>query len=197
VKGIAMTPARQVLFIQGGGAGAHDEWDYELAESLRRELGGGYELRYPRMPDEGDPSYARWSAAIRREMADLDHGAIVVGHSVGAAILVSALAEQPPDRGLAVIALIAAPFVGPGGWPGDEFELTGDLGTRLPAGARVLVFHGLQDETAPPSHASLYALAIPQAQVHQLPGRDHQLNNDLGVVAEAIRAGRPRPVTGT
>ena len=77
-----MTPTRQILYIQGGGAGAHDEWDDKLVESLRRELGGGYEVRYPRMPDEGDPSYARWSAAIRREMADLDDGAVVAGHSV-------------------------------------------------------------------------------------------------------------------
>jgi hypothetical protein len=197
VKGIAMTPTRQILFIQGGGAGAHDEWDGKLAESLRRELGAGYEVRYPRMPGEGDPSYARWRTAIRREMADLDDGAVVAGHSVGATILVNALAEQPPERGLAAIALIAAPFVGPGGWPGDEFELTSDLGARLPPGARVHVFHGLQDETAPPSHAGLYALAIPQAQVHQPPGRDHQLNNDLSVVAEAIRISRARPVTGT
>jgi pimeloyl-ACP methyl ester carboxylesterase len=192
-----MTFTRQVLFIQGGGAGAHDEWDDKLVESLRRELGGGYEVRYPRMPGEGDPSYARWSAAIRREIADLDAGAVVAGHSVGAAILVNALAEQPPGRGLAAIALIAAPFVGPGGWPGDEFELTSDLGARLPLGAQVHVFHGLRDETAPPSHAGLYALAIPQAQVHQLPGRDHQLNNDLSEVAEAIRISRPKPVTGT
>jgi hypothetical protein len=59
----------------------------------------------------------------------------------------------------------------------------------------VHVFHGLRDETAPPSHAGLYALAIPQAQVHQLPGRDHQLNNDLSEVAETIRISRPGPVT--
>lgn len=190
-----MTAARQVLFIQGGGAGAHDEWDAKLVESLRRELGGGYEVRYPRMPDEGDPSYARWSTAIRREIADLDDGAVVAGHSVGAAILVNALAEQPPDKGVAAIVLIAAPFVGPGGWPSEEFELTSDLCTRLPPG--VHVFHGLQDETVPPSHAVLYALAIPQAQVHQLPGRDHQLNNDLSQVAEAIRISRPERVTDT
>ncbi len=133
-----MTPTRPVLFIQGGGAGAHDEWDLNLVESLRRELRAGYEVRYPRLPDEGDPSYARWSAVIRRELADLGHGA-----------------------------------------------------AKLPPGARVHVFHGLQDETAPPSHAGLYARAIPQAHVHQLPGRDHQLNNDLGEVAEAIASGRP------
>src|SRR5258707_15728966 len=42
-----MTRTRQILFIQGGGAGAHDVWDGKLVESLRRELGGGYEVRYP------------------------------------------------------------------------------------------------------------------------------------------------------
>ncbi len=192
-----MARTRQVLFIQGGGAGAHDEWDDKLVESLRRELGDGYEVRYPPMPDEGDPSYARWSAAIRSEIADLDDGAVVAGHSVGAAILVSALAEQPPETGLGAIVLIAAPFVGEGGWPGGEFELTSDLGARLPPGVRVHVFHGLQDETAPSSHADLYARAIPQAQVRRLPGRDHQLNSDLSEVAEAVRTNRPGPFTHT
>jgi predicted alpha/beta hydrolase family esterase len=192
-----MAVTRQILFIQGGGAGVHDEWDGKLVESLRRELGAGHEIRYPHMPDEGDPAYARWSAAIRREMADLDDGAVVAGHSVGAAILINALAEQPPERGLGAIVLIAAPFVGEGGWPSDEFGLTSDLGARLPQGVRVHVFHGLHDETAPPSHADLYALVIPQAQVHRLPGRDHQLNNDLSEVAEAVRINRPRPVTHT
>jgi pimeloyl-ACP methyl ester carboxylesterase len=125
----------------------------------------------------------------------VNDGAVVVGHSVGAAILLNALAGRPPEKGLGAIVLIAAPFVGEGGWLGDEFELTSDLGAKLPPGAQVDVFHGLRDETAPPSHAGLYAAAIPQAQVHQLPGRDHQLNNDLSEVAEAIRISRPRPVT--
>jgi pimeloyl-ACP methyl ester carboxylesterase len=184
-----VTRTRQILFIQGGGAGAHDEWDDKLVESLRRELGGEYEVRYPRMPDEGDPNYARWSAAIRQGMAALDDGAVVVGHSVGAPILVHTLAGQPPEKRLSAIVLIAAPFVGEGGWPSEEFELTSDLGIRLPSGARVDVFHGLLDETAPAWHAGLYAAAIPQAQVHRLPGRDHQLNSDLTEVAEAIRGG--------
>ncbi|GIH17137.1 alpha/beta fold hydrolase [Rugosimonospora africana] len=181
-----MAGIRQILFIQGGGAGAHDEWDDKLFDSLRRQLGEGYEVRYPRMPDEGDPSYARWSAAIRRELTDLDDGAVVAGHSVGATILINVLADRRPEPELSAIVLIAAPFVGADGWPGDEFELPHDLGARLPRGVPVHVFHGLQDETAPPSHADLYARAIPQAQVHRLPGRDHQLNNDLSEVAKTM-----------
>ena len=109
-----MAGTGQILFIQGGGAGTHDEWDDKLVDSLRRELGDGYEVRYPRMPDEDDPSYARWSAAIRREIAALADGAVVTGHSVGGTILVHALAERPPERRLRAIVLIAAPFVGRG-----------------------------------------------------------------------------------
>ncbi|MER7892873.1 alpha/beta fold hydrolase [Micromonospora sp. NPDC094482] len=190
-----MAGTRQFLFIQGGGAGVHDEWDNKLFDSLRRELGDGYEVRYPRMPDEDEPSYAGWSAAIRREMAALDDGAVVAGHSVGGTILINALAERPPERELAAIVLIAAPFVGAGGWPGDEFELPHNPGARLPQGVPVHVFHGLQDETAPPSHADLYARVIPQAQLHLLPGRDHQLNNDLSAVAKVISLDDLGPVT--
>lgn len=190
-----MTGTRQVLFIQGGGAGTHDHWDERLVASLRRELGDGVDVRYPRMPDEGDPSHPGWSRAILHAVAELDDGAVVVGHSVGGTILVSALAEQAPERELAAIVLLAAPFVGEGGWGSEEFELPNDLGARLPHGVAVHVFHGLSDGTAPPAHADLYARAIPQAQVHRLPGRDHQLNDDLTEVARVIGTGQPA-VTG-
>lgn len=183
-----MTGARQVLFVQGGGEDVHDAWDAELVDSLRQHLGDGWEVRYPRMPDEADPSYAAWSEAIRGEVAALDDGAVVAGHSVGAAVLVRTLAERAPPRRLGAIVLVAAPFVGPGGWPGDGFTTPEDLGARLPPGTPVHVFHGLQDETAPSAHAELYARAIPQARLHLLPGLDHQLGGDLSEVAARIRS---------
>jgi pimeloyl-ACP methyl ester carboxylesterase len=186
----------QLLFIQGGGEGAHDEWDGKLVDDLRRRLGEGYEVRYPRMPAEGDPGYATWSVAIRREIAGLNDRSVVAGHSVGATVMIQTIAEQPPGQELAMILLTAAPFVGQGGWPGGEFELPGDLGARLPGGVPVHVFHGLDDETVPASHADLYARAIPQAQVHLLCGRDHQLNNDLGEVARVISSSSGPPQAG-
>jgi predicted alpha/beta hydrolase family esterase len=177
---------RQILFIQGGGAGTHDEWDDKLVASLERELGDECEVRYPRMPDEDDPSYDAWGVAIQREVATLADGAVVVGHSVGATLLVQALVDQPLQKVLGGIVLISAPFVGAGGWPAQEFELPGDLGARLPQRAQVHIFHGLEDETVPPSHAELYTRVIAQAQLHLLPRRDHQLNDDLSEVARQI-----------
>ena len=75
---------------------------------------------------------------------------------------------------------------------GDDYETPSDLGERLPEGVPVHLFHGLEDDTAPPAHADLYARVIPKAEVHRLPGRDHQLGNDLREVAHVIRALRER-----
>jgi len=183
-----MPMKRQVLFIQGGGERVHDEWDDKLVASLRTELGPGYNIRYPRMPNERDPSYAAWAAALENEIARLDEGAIVVGHSLGGTILIHALAEHPPERELGAIVLIAAPFVGEGGWPSDEWTPQRALGEKLPRGVPIYLYHGLADTTAPPSHAELYAHEIPDADLRRLPDRDHQLNNDLSEVAGLIRS---------
>jgi predicted alpha/beta hydrolase family esterase len=178
----------QLLFVQGGGAGTHDEWDDKLVESLRRELGPNFEIRYPRMPNEDDPSYAPWKATLEREFASLDDDAILVGHSIGGTILVNALAQSRPAREFGAIFLIAAPFVGEGGWPSEDMNPPSDLGARLPRDVPVFIYHGLDDATAPPSHADLYARAIPQALVRRLPDRDHQLNDDLSEIAATINS---------
>jgi predicted alpha/beta hydrolase family esterase len=178
---------KQVLFIQGGGEGVHDHWDDKLVASLRRELGSGYEIRYPRMPDEGDPHYVPWKRMLEEQLAHLDEGGVVVGHSVGATILIHTLAETALERPIAGIFLIAAPFVGEGGWPSKDIESRNDFATRLPEEVPLFLYHGKEDQTAPVEHLGLYAAAIPRAVTRVLDKRDHQLNDDLSEVAADIR----------
>ena len=181
--------ATQVLFVQGAGSiGTHDKWDNKLVESLERELGPDYEIRYPHMPDEADPSYPCWKAALEKELARLDDGAILIGHSIGATILVNALAEDPPEVELGGIFLLAAPFIGEGGWPSDEIKPRKRIGAELPEATPVYLYHGTDDETVPISHIDLYAKSIPQAVARRLEGRDHQLDDDLSEVARDIRS---------
>lgn len=177
---------KQVLFVQGGGGGTHDEWDNKLVASLERELGSEYEIRYPPMPNEGEPKYVLWKAALKKEFANLDDGAILVGHSLGATILINLLAEEPVEVAASGIFLVAAPFVGKGGWPSEDIKLKSDLGARLPKPWKIYLYHGTEDDTAPVGHVDLYEKAIPQAVVRRLAGRDHQLNEDMSEVAADI-----------
>ena len=177
---------RQLLFVQGGGKGSHDEWDNKLVDSLRQALGQDFEIHYPQMPREEDPSYTGWKTTLEGVLATLQAGAILVGHSLGGAILIGVLADQSSARELGAIFLIAAPFVGEGGWSADDLEFPPGLGARLPAGVPIHLYHGLEDEVVPAAHIDLYARAVPQARIHRLRGRDHQLNNDMREVAGEI-----------
>jgi len=179
---------KQVLFIQGGGEGAHDQWDNKLVANLADKLGPSYEISYPHMPNEGDPTYAAWKVAIAKAIAGLSERPILVGHSVGATILINALAEGAIQKKVAGIFLIATPFIGPGGWPSDDIKPTADLGARLPPKTPIHLYHGSQDDTAPFAHVDLYERAIPGAKVHRLQGRNHQLNDDLAEVAAGVHA---------
>jgi predicted alpha/beta hydrolase family esterase len=178
---------RQVLFVQGGGAGVHDQWDDKLVASLVRELGPDYEIRYPRMPHEGGPQYAPWAVALEQEFGNLRDGPILIGHSIGGTILINALAEHAAKWTPGGVFLISAPFVGKGGWPSKDIGPMSDLGTRLPARVPLYLYYGSKDDTVPLKHAGLYERAMPSAVIRWLANRDHQLNNELSEVAADVR----------
>ena len=189
------TPARKtaagakgVLFVQGGGEGTHDSWDNKLVASLEGSLGSGYTVRYPRMPDEANPEPEAWKRSITRELTTLDAGAILVGHSLGAAIILDFLADgdgkRPP---LAGVFLVATPFIGEGGWPLDDLRPTKAVAPQLPEGTPLYLYQGGDDDTVPASHVALFEKVLPQAAIRRLAGRDHQLNDDLSEVAHDIR----------
>jgi predicted alpha/beta hydrolase family esterase len=184
--------ARRLLFIQGGGEGAHD-YDAPLAASLRDVLGVGWTVDYPIIDDEGDPSVASWGPQLDRLLNELDPRSFLVAHSVGATILLNQLSARHERPNAAGLFLIAAPFVGERGWPSEEIPPMTDLGSRLPRGLPVFVYHGALDDVVPAAHADLYATAIPGAVVRRIDGANHQLNGDLSVVAadiQSVLAGR-------
>ena len=123
-----------LLFIQGGGDGAHDE-DARLVASLRSELGCGYEVRFPRMPNESESPYDLWSNVIASELARMGTGAVLVGHSIGASVLIKWLTEVTPTHRLAAAFLIAAPFwYDHDIWRWQEVRVARDASARLPRG---------------------------------------------------------------
>ena len=179
---------QHVLFIQGAGEGAYNE-DKRLAESLRRTLGPGFEVRYPAMPNEGDAPYAQWRQQIERELADAPGPAVVVGHSVGASILIKWLSEREDETTIAGVFLVACPFWGGDGWRYEgyeELELPPGFESALPPGIPVYLYHCRDDATVPFDHLALYAQALPEATVRAIDEGGHQLNDDLSTVGRDI-----------
>ena len=177
---------RQVLFVQGGGEGAHAA-DEKLVASLRRALGASYEVVYPRMPNEAAPDYVAWKRCLSHELEALDGEIVLVGHSLGAYVLVRYLGEEvTPARSIIGVFLIAAPYpAGDADWVYEGFALPEDLAAKFPKGAPVFLYHSRDDRTVPFAHVALYGTALPGATIRETTG-GHQLGDDLTRLARDI-----------
>src|SRR5262245_54777392 len=126
---------RHVLFVHGGGGGAHAA-DAKLVASLRKELGPAFTVRYPQMPDEEDPSYPVWKQLISQELASMGESPVLVGHSIGASVLIKFLVDGALDQAEAAVFLIATPF-----WHDDK--VWNWKAVELPANASELLASGV------------------------------------------------------
>jgi predicted alpha/beta hydrolase family esterase len=180
----------QILFIQGGGSCAYKE-DEKLVANLKNALGDAYEVHYPKMPHESEPDYQNWKTRIGKELVGLENRMILVGHSLGASFLLKCLSEEKIERTIAGVFLIATPYWGGDGWRYEGYEsiaLPKDFPSKLSSSTPIFFYHSRDDEIVPFAHLALYAKKLPQATIHVLDARGHQLKNDLSEVAADIKS---------
>lgn len=175
-----------VLFIQGGGEGAHSE-DAPLAGSLKKALGTEYDVRYPRMPGESNPDMQTWKAKIAREFEALDGEVILVGHSVGGAALLKYLSEENVEKAIAGLFLLAAPSWDEENWNFDDLKLPRALAAKLSRIPQIFLYHNRDDEIVPFSHLALHAARLRRAILRESDRGGHQFGNNLANVASDIK----------
>jgi uncharacterized protein len=175
-----------VLFIQGGGKGAHSE-DAPLANSLKRALGPKYDVRFPRMPDESDPNVATWKEKIASELSRIPGKVILVAHSIGGSILLRYLSEEKVENPIAGLFVLAAPSWDEDRWNYDDLKLPHDIAQKLALIPRLFFYHCRDDDIVPFAHLALHCTRIPQAVTRAVNSGGHQFDNDLTGVATDIR----------
>lgn len=174
---------KQLLFIQGAGGYEEDE---KLVESLRENLGEGYEVRYPEMPKDDNTVYEAWKEQIAKNLLDIKGEVILVGHSFGASTLLKYLSEEKLERTIAGVFLIATPYWGSESWQ-KEYALEENFALRLPETLKIFFYHNRDDDVVPFKHLRLYKEKLPQATFLEIERGGHQFNNDLSKVAQDIQ----------
>jgi predicted alpha/beta hydrolase family esterase len=172
---------KQVLFIQGGGEGGY-EADAKLVSSLRAALGTAYTVQYPRMHVEDKPDFG-WGPQIGKAIAASKSGVALVGHSLGASMLVKYIAEHEIKNQIAGIFLISTPFWGAAH---EGLALQEGFADRLPNDVPIFLYYAIDDEEVGVAHADMYAQKLPRATVRKIARGGHQLGNDLTPVAKDI-----------
>jgi uncharacterized protein len=122
-----------IFFLHSGGPQGPHEGSGDFVSWLRDTLGSEYNVIHPGMPNPEAPEYAPWKAKLGKELGQLKDGVIFVGHSLGGAVLLKYLAEEPFENPIAGMFLVSAPF-----WGGDEnwqYEPEGRNRAVCPPGA--------------------------------------------------------------
>jgi len=176
-----------IFFIQGGGNGGY-EADEKLVASLRSALGPAYEINYPQIISDESLKDLGWLQQIGKAISGIRSETILVGHSFGASMLLKYLSENKIIEKIAGIFLIATPF-----WSGKEdweqdFKLKENFVDHLPANLPTYFYHCKDDEEISFDNLSLYQQKLPQAIFREINNGGHQLNNDLKIVANDIKA---------
>lgn len=178
---------KQVLFIQGGGNGGYEE-DAKLVDSLRSSLGVNYEVHYPRMgSDETLPDFG-WVRQIDNEINAITSELILVGHSLGASLLLKYLTETQVRKNIIGIFLISTPF-----WSGNEnwvqgLKLKEDFAKKLTNIVPIFLYHSRDDKEVPFEHLSYFKQKIQNATIREIESGGHQLNYDLLIVSNDIKS---------
>lgn len=174
----------QVLFIHGGGDDGYGA-DKPLADSLRRHLGADYQVHFPKMPSDESPDFG-WLAKIGEELDAIAGPIVLVGHSLGASMLLRYLSEREVRRPIRGLFLLATPF-----WSGAEdwkrgLKLRKDFASALPKDLPIFLYQNEDDEEVDPAQLAVYQKELPEATVRVAPTGGHQFGNDLEVVARDI-----------
>jgi uncharacterized protein len=178
---------KKLIFFHGGGSKEDYEADAKLVASLKVRLGSGYTVHYPLLENEGTPDFGR-RKQISLEIFTSEDNTILLGHSLGASMLLACLSENKIRKKVAGIFLLATPF-----WNGNEdwvapFKLQPNFAKQLDKKTPLFFYHCRDDDEVPFGHLTIYKQQLPWATYRELPDGGHQFNNDLAIVATDIKS---------
>ena len=147
------------------------DWKNEL----QNQLGDGFIVYNPQMPNKQNAQYAEWKIFFEKIMNLVNENVILIGHSMGGIFLAKYLSENDVLKKIKKTFLISAPF--------DNEELTheslvsflrgGDLKNLEKQAGQIYLYHSEDDTVVPFSHLEKYVRGIVSPNVRVLKDKGH------------------------
>jgi len=146
--------------------------DWKMA--LAGDLGEGFEVLSPRMPNGTNARYVEWHIWFERCAEFMRDGVILIGHSLGGIFLAKYLAENSLQRVVKATVLVATPFDGHFGAESlVDFALPDSLKRLADRGGNIYLVHSTDDPVVPFGEALKYQRSIPSAEILSFDDRGH------------------------
>lgn len=178
---------RPVLFIHSGGSQGPHEGSDDLVNYLRNGLRADHVVLYPKMPEPDNPEYELWKLTLDRELSALEREIILVGHSLGASVLLKYLSEEPCDKLITGLFLVAPVYFGKKDWKVEEYRLKNDFEVKLLNIPRIFLYHSRNDTVVPFTHLVQFADKLPNSVGRAFEDRGHLFSMGLPELVEDIQ----------
>jgi uncharacterized protein len=159
-------------------------------DALRADLGEGYEVFMPKMPNQNNAKYIEWKIWFERHFEYLRDGVILLGWSQGGYFLVKYLIENDTPFQVKALFLCAAPFNPDdfGGEDGGDFAFdTNAVSVLQGRVGKIFILHSKDDPVVPFSHGEQYAEALPHATFMTFEDKNHFLVEEFPELLDQIR----------
>ena len=183
-----MKPIKVLFAHSGGGQGGVGQGSFDFVAYLKNELGSQCEMLYPIIDDPEAPTYQMWKNLFTEEFKKAKRPTILIGHSLGASMLLKFISEEKPNVLGSALYLVATPLWGKNGWDVDEFVLKDDFENQLKQLNKIFLYQCKDDTIVPFKHLDFYKKAMPDATVRVLKGTDHAFANGLPELVDDIKA---------
>lgn len=177
-----------VLFVHSAGSQQGDEGSAPFVRYLRDALGDAFRLASPAMPSPDDPAYLAWQRELTKRLDSTPTPLLLVGHSLGASVLLKHLSED--DRPVAArgLFLVATPYWGQQDWDASQFALRDDFADFLPDTLAIHFYQSEDDDVVPMEHLARYAAQVPQATFTRVAQGGHVFREGLDVLVRDMQS---------
>lgn len=143
-------------------------------ESLGKDLGRGFEVILPKMPNPNNAKYAEWKIWWEKIIPYLEKQVVLIGHSLGGIFLTKYLSENKFPKNILAVFLIAAPYDDKGEEDSlADFKLKKDLSLIQEQSGKVFFYHSEDDGVVRFSDLGKYKKALPQAICREFKNKGH------------------------
>ena len=178
---------KAILFIHSAGHQNQVEGSTGLVNHLQKELGEEYQLIKPLMPEPENPRYKDWEEKLESVFKTLDNNLLIIGHSLGASVLLKFLSENMITNSIKAMFLISTPYWGKKDWKIEEFEFKESFPSMLPSIEELFLYHSKHDQWVPYCHLEHFAQILPESKVRTLEGIEHEFFNGLPQLVKDIK----------
>lgn len=161
-------------------------------DMLQEELGEGFEVLSPRMPNSTNARYTEWKLWFERVADVIDDPVVLIGHSLGGLFLAKYLSENVFPKKIAAVVLVAAPYsdgtVMEHGESLDDFLLPASLAPFAEYGGKIVLMHSSDDPVVPLGDLAKYRAAVPACRVIEFSDRQHFNQDSFPELVDLLRS---------